>query len=157
MLIRHLPIIFICVVACTSKSEISKNKVESQKRMDTDRVSIKNTSNNDMSNPVLMVGTDIGSLFKTYYKVGYYDRMIQYTDSATINKFGRDSLMKMYRKLNLGYDIKLKSLTTEGNKKILHYESQTFATKAIRRLHVLIENDTARIVPQHLEKGDIFE
>ncbi len=157
MLIKHLPIIFIFVAACSSKSEISNNLVESQKRMDTERVSIKKTSNNDMSNPVLMVGADIGTLFKTYYKVGDYEKMVQYTNSATIDKFGRDSLLKMYRKLNLGFDIKLKSLTTEGNKKILHYESQTFATKAIRRLHVVIENDTARIVPQHLEKGDIFE
>ena len=63
----------------------------------------------------------------------------------------------MYRKLNLGYDIKIKSVTTEGNKKILHYEIQTFATKSIRILHVLIENDTSRIVTQHLEKGDILE
>ncbi len=157
MIIRHIPILLICVTACKSKNEISKNQVQSQKRIVTDRGSIKNTSNDDMSNPLLMIGSDIGSMFKTYYKIGSFDKMIQYTDSATINKFDHDSLIKMYRKLNLGYDIKIKSLTTEGNKKILHYEIQTFATKSIRRLHVLIENDTARIVPQHLEKGDIFE
>jgi hypothetical protein len=111
----------------------------------------------DMSNPVLIYGSNIGTLFKTYYKVGDFNSMIRYTDKATIERYGRDSLMKIYRKLNLGYDIQLKSMTSEGNVKILHYESSTFATKGVRRLHVVIEDDTARIVPQNLQSGDIFE
>jgi hypothetical protein len=111
----------------------------------------------ELSNPVLMMGTDIGTLFSTYYKVGDFRSMIRYTDKKTVEALGADSLMTVYRKLNLGYDIKLKSLTSEGNEKILHYESSTFATKGVRRLHVVIEDDTARIVPQHLESGDIFE
>jgi hypothetical protein len=31
------------------------------------------------------------------------------------------------------------------------------ATKQVKRLHVVIENDTARVVPQHLERGEVFE
>ncbi|MFN6013162.1 MAG: hypothetical protein ACK47F_00550 [Flavobacteriales bacterium] len=111
----------------------------------------------DLYNPVLIMGTDIGTLFKTYYKIGDFKSMVRYTDKATVDRYGNDSLMKIYRKLNLGYDIRLKNMTTEGNEKILHYESSTFATRGVRRLHVVVENDTARVVPQDLDSGDIFE
>jgi hypothetical protein len=111
----------------------------------------------DMSNPVLMMGTNLGILFKTYYKVGDYTKMMAYTSSSTINKYGKEKLLNMYRNLDFGYDMKLTNMTSEGNEKILHYEIIINATKQVKRLHVVIENDTARVVPQHLERGEIFE
>jgi hypothetical protein len=111
----------------------------------------------DLSNPVLMYGTDIGTLFKTYYKVGDFASMLRYTDKGTVQRYGKDSLMKIYRKLDLGFDMRLKNMTVEGNEKILHYETQIQATKEVKRLHVVIEDDTARIIPENLRSGDIFE
>jgi hypothetical protein len=145
-------ILFIC--SCGENTAQNKEDVEIHKPDATEEITAEQA---DMSNPVMIYGSNIGSLFKTYYKVGDFNAMIRYTDKATIERYGRDSLMKIYRKLNLGYDIKLKSMTSEGNVKILHYESSTFATKGVRRLHVVIEDDTARIVPQNLQSGDIFE
>ena len=111
----------------------------------------------DMTNPAFMMGTNIGSLFKTYYKVGDFTNMVTITSSTTIKKYGREKLLTIYRELNLGFDMAFKKMTVEGNEKILHYEVVIHATKQVKRLHVVIENDTARIVPQHLERGDIFE
>jgi len=111
----------------------------------------------DMTNPAFMMGTNIGSIFKTYYKVGDFNKMITYTASSTIKKYGREKLRSIYRNLDLGFDMKFKNMTTEGNEKILHYEVVINATKMVKRLHVIIENDTARIVPQHLDRGEIFE
>ena len=111
----------------------------------------------DMTNPAFMMGTNLGSLFKTYYKVGDFTNMIRYTSSTTIKKYGREKLLTIYRELNLGFDMAFKKMTNEGNEKILHYEVVINATKQVKRLHVVIENDTARIVPQHLERGEIFE
>jgi hypothetical protein len=111
----------------------------------------------DMSNPAFMMGTNLGILFKTYYKVGDYSKMLAYTSSSTIKKYGAEKLRNIYRNLDLGYDMKLTNMTTEGNEKILHYEIVINATKQVKRLHVIIENDTARVVPQHLERGEIFE
>ncbi len=111
----------------------------------------------DMSNPVFMMGTNLGILFKTYYKVGDYSKMLTYTSSATIKKYSKEKILNIYRNLDLGFDMKLTNMTTEGNEKILHYEIVINATKQVKRLHVVIENDTARIVPQHLERGEIFE
>ncbi len=111
----------------------------------------------DMSNPAFMMGTNIGTIFKTYYKVGDFNKMITYTASSTVKNYGREKLMSLYRNLDLGFDMKFKNMTTDGNEKILHYEVMINATKLVKRLHVVIENDTARIVPQHLENSDIFE
>jgi len=110
-----------------------------------------------MSNPAFMMGTNLGVLFKTYYKVGDYSNMLTYTSSSTIKKYGAEKLRIIYRNLDLGYDMKLTNMTTEGNEKILHYEIVINATKQVKRLHVIIENDTARVVPQHLGRGEIFE
>ena len=115
------------------------------------------TENFDMSNPAFMMGTNLGNLFKTYYKVGDYSKMLTYTSSSTIKKYGKKKLLNIYRNLDLGYTMKLTNMTTEGNEKILHYEIVMNATKQVKRLHVVIENDTARVVPQHLERGEVFE
>ena len=155
-MLRYVLILPLIVFVC-SCGDNNVKKLEEKQTSESDSTKEAVTENADMSNPVLIYGTNIGSLFKTYYKVGDFNAMIRYTDKATIERYGRDSLMKIYRKLNLGYDIKLKNMTSEGDRKILHYESNTFATKGIRRLHVVIENDTARIVPQNLRAGDIFE
>lgn len=150
---------FSTLISCTSSN--NSNKELNPKEIPSETTSNEEESNGrekyDMTNPAFMMGTDLGTLFKTYYKIGDFKKMVQYTSKATIEKYGADSLEKIYRKLNFGFDMKLKNMTTEGSEKILHYECLTLATKGVRRLHVVIENDTSRIVPLHLEKGDIFE
>jgi hypothetical protein len=149
---------FSTLMSCTSSN--NSNKELNPQDIPTETTSDEEENNGekfDMTNPALMMGSDLGTIFKTYYKIGDFKKMVQYTSKATIEKYGSDSLEKIYRKLNLGFDMKLKSITTEEETKILHYECQTFATKSIRRMHVIIENDTARIIPLHLEKGDVFE
>jgi hypothetical protein len=160
----QLPIIFVFTVLLSScenertMNTSSKNNTKQQERV----TPVKETQNEetetfDMTNPAFMMGTNIGSIFKTYYKVGDFNKMITYTASSTIKKYGRDKLLSIYRSLDLGYDMKFKNMTTEGNEKILHYEVIINATKQVKRLHVVIENDTARIIPQHLENRNIFE
>lgn len=149
---------FSTLMSCTSSN--NSNKELNPQDFPTETTSDEEENNSekfDMTNPAFIMGTDLGTLFKTYYKIGDFKKMVQYTSKATIEKYGADSLEKIYRKLNLGFEMKLKNMTNEGSEKILHYECQTFATKGIRRMHVVIENDTSRIVPLHLEKGDIFE
>jgi hypothetical protein len=140
-------------VASSSQKKSQQNNVEEIK-VDAKE---KEREGFDMTNPAFMMGTNIGILFKTYYNVGDFNNMITYTASSTIKKYGREKLMSIYRKLNFGFDMKFKNMTNEGDEKILHYEILMNATKQVKRLHVIIENDTARIVPQHLENGDVFE
>ena len=83
--------------------------------------------------------------------------MLTYTDSKSLEKYTGERLKIYYRKADLGMDLKLRNMTSEGNEKILHYELVVNATTIIKRLHVVIEKDTARVVPQDPESGRIFE
>lgn len=154
-------ILIIAVFTYTSScQQNNKNKVDIKKTEELSYEEEKNASEENiptLSNPALILGTDLGTLFKTYYNVGDFNAMLRYTDKSTLDHYGRDSLIKIYRKLNLGFEMRLRNITSEKNEKILHYEIMTYATKSVKRLHVVIENDTARIVPQNLQTGEIFE
>ena len=158
------PLLLLIVTACASGVEKESQKI-SEKQDSKNKNNLPDSISEevvqveyfDMSNPAFLMGTNIGSLFNTYYKVGDFDKMLSYTDSASIRKYGRENLKKHYRKADLGMDLKLRNMTSEGNEKILHYELVVNATKIIKRLHVVIEKDTARVVPQDPESGRIFE
>lgn len=112
----------------------------------------------DMRNPAIMMGSDLGSFIRKAYQVGDYDLMVQFTSQETIDKFGRDSLKNWYRDLDMGMYISLQSVTEEKNGLIImHYETIEKATKVMRRLPVVIEEDTARIAPPFPNKGTVFE
>lgn len=110
-----------------------------------------------MDNPIFMHGASIGNLFNAYYKIGAYEELVSLTDSSTVNRYGRTKLQRLYNKLNYGYPMKLLNRSMEGNKQVLHYEVSIQATTIIKRLHVVIEQDTARIVPSNLERGELFQ
>ncbi|MDP4798314.1 MAG: hypothetical protein NWR50_05555 [Crocinitomicaceae bacterium] len=110
-----------------------------------------------MSNPVLMSGTNIGKLFNAYYRTGQVEQLLIYSDKHTIEEFGIDKLSKFYKNLDYGYDMELSGLRQEGNFKLLTYTCRINATKVIKQLRVVIEDDTARIVPFNPELDLIFE
>jgi len=158
--LASFPLVSLLLLSCESEKSASSTPKKSQQYKvveSPNEPKVEEQEIFDMTNPAFMMGTNIGSLFKTYYKVGDFERMITYTSSATIKKFGRAQLLTLYRDLNLGFDMVFKKMTSEGDEKVLHYETIINATKQVKRLHVVIENDTARVVPQHLEEGEIFE
>ena len=146
-----LQLIVSTLSSCTNvNSPVTKTK-KAKENSETQPIEKENADEKtdpfDMSNPAFMMGTNLGD----------YSKMLTYTSSATIKKYGKEKLLKIYRNLDLGHDMKLTNMTSEVNEKILHYEIVINATKQVKRLHVVIENDTARVVPQHLERGEIFE
>lgn len=85
------------------------------------------------------------------------EKLITYTDQHTIAEFGIDKLSKFYKNLDYGYDMELSGLRQEGNFKLLTYTCSINATKIIKQLRVVLEDDTAKIVPSHPKLGLIFE
>jgi hypothetical protein len=113
-----------------------------------------------MSNPVMLSGAggvDIGRLFNAYYRTGQLEKLISLTDKRTVEKYGREKLKVYYRKLEYGFDIDLSGLRHEGEFDILTYTCFINATKVVKQLRVVVQNDTARIVPLNPEKGIVFE
>ncbi len=162
--ICFFPLLLLIATSCASGVEkesekISEKQDSKNKNNLPDSISeeVNQVEHFDMSNPAFLMGTNIGSLFNTYFKIGDFEKMLTYTDSKSLKKYSRERLKIFYRKADLGMDLKLRNMTSEKNEKILHYEMVLNGTKIIKRLHVVIENDTARIVPQNPESGRIFE
>ena len=113
-----------------------------------------------MANPVMLSaagGSDIGRLFSAYYRTGQQSKMYPLLDSQTKKSMSKDKVLQLLSKLDYGYDMKLSGATNEGPNYTLTYTCQIAQTKVIKQLKVVVENDTARMVPKDLLRGEIFD
>ncbi len=114
-------------------------------------------SNKPFSNPALIYGTSFGNFFQTLYKQGKYDDMIHFTSQKSIDKFGIKNIVDVYKTMEFGYSIKLKSKVHNRDKTItLNYETNKMATKGIMRILVVLENDTVKVILQSVKSKDPF-
>lgn len=151
-------IVFMSISSCSRPSK--KNTVDNStlKNTPVETTNAEQASKATMANPVLMeFGSDIGTMFNAYYRVGSIEKMIPFLDKKTKKRYTAAELHNSLSKLDLGYDLKLTGMSDSSDCKILSYSCQIDATKVIKRLVVVIENDTARIVPSNLAKGHIFQ
>jgi hypothetical protein len=115
--------------------------------------------NKGMANPVMLSsagGSDIGRLFNAYYRTGKLIEMYHLLDSKTKQRISKEQSLQLLSNLDYGYDMKLSNATNEGTNYILVYICQIAQTKVVKQLKIVIENDTARIVPKDLLNGKIF-
>jgi len=115
---------------------------------------------NGMSNPLMLSaagGSDIGRLFNAYFRTGQVDKMIPLLDSKTKQTFSKEDLRKMLVNLQYGYDMKLSGAQKDGSRYTINYLCQIAQTKIVKQLSVVIEDDTARVVPMNLKAGIIFK
>jgi hypothetical protein len=113
-----------------------------------------------MSNPIMLstaAGSDIGRLFNAYYRTGQVDKMIPLLDSKTKQTYSKEDLRKMLVSLQYGYDMKLSGAQKDGNRYTINYLCQIAQTKVVKQLNVIVEDDTARVVPMNLKEGEIFK
>ena len=112
-----------------------------------------------MANPVMLSaagGSDIGRLFNAYYRTGQQSRMYPLLDSRTKKSFSKAKVLQLLSKLDYGYDMKLSGAINEGPNYTLTYSCQIAQTKVVKQLKVVVEKDTARVVPKDLLRGEIF-
>jgi hypothetical protein len=109
------------------------------------------------SNPVLIYGSSFGNYFQMLYKTGKYEEMIKFTSSKSVKSFGSKAILELYKKMNFGYTIKLKSKNDLDNGSImLNYETIITATKGMLRMNVMVENDTTKIILQSINMDNPF-
>lgn len=134
---------FFFVVGCTSNNDIklpdTKTAIVS--------LSEKGDTNNLFLNPILIYGSSFGQYFQSLIKTSKFDVMLQFTSSKTIEKYGSDKLLKMYKQLDFAYPLKLKnSKQIQNGDTELTYETTIMATNKIFRMYVRVENDTTKLV-----------
>lgn len=113
-----------------------------------------------MANPIMLSaagGSDIGRLFNAYYRTGQQSKMYPLLDSQTKKSMSKDKVLQLLSKLDYGYDIKLSGATNNGPNYTLTYTCQIAQTKVVKQLKVVVENDTARVIPKDLLRGEIFQ
>jgi hypothetical protein len=113
-----------------------------------------------MSNPLMLSaagGSDIGRLFNAYYRTGQVEKMIPLLDSNTKQSFSKEEFRKMLVNLQYGYDMKLSGAQKDGNRYTINYVCQIAQTKVVKQLNVVVEDDTARVVPMNLKAGIVFQ
>ncbi len=112
-----------------------------------------------MANPVMLSaagGSDIDRLFNAYYRTGQQSKMYPLLDSQTKKSISKDKVLQLLSKLDYGYDMKLSGATNNGPNYTLTYTCQIAQTKVVKQLKVVVENDTARVVPKDLLRGQVF-
>lgn len=152
-----ISVLYTCLFSCSNPNGTVEEPSNSASALSTNDELTTIQEKSDMTNPAIMLGSDLGSIMRSFYGIGDFDRMLQFTSAETIERFGRDSLKSWYRNLDLRMEMKLLSVTQEPPYQILHYECIDKATKIIRRLPVIIENDTARVAPPFPSEGTIFQ
>ncbi len=110
----------------------------------------------DFSNPAVFIGTDFGNFIRALYGIGDFDQMIAFTSSSAIKRFGKDVLREYYRELDMRLEMKLLSTTKEDSLIILHYECIDKATRVVRRLPVIVENDSVKVHINQLKRKSLF-
>ena len=112
-----------------------------------------------MANPLMLSaagGSDIGRLFNAYYRTGQQSKMYSLLDGQTKKSMSKDKVLQLLSKLDYGYDMKLSGANNEGPNYTLTYTCQIAQTKVVKQLKVVVENDTARVVPKDFKMGEIF-
>lgn len=115
--------------------------------------------NKGMENPVMLSaagGVDVGRLFNAYYRTGKLNDMYQLLDSQTKKSFSKEKSLQLLADLDYGYDMKLSNASNEGPNFVLVYICQIAQTKVVKQLKVIVERDTARVVPKDFLNGKIF-
>ena len=113
-----------------------------------------------MSNPVMLSaagGADIVRVCNGYYRTGQQSKMYPLLNSQTKKSFSKAKVLPLLSKLDYGYDMKLSGAINDGQNYTLTYTCQIAQTKVIKQLKVVVENDTARVVPKDLLRGEIFQ
>ena len=102
--------------------------------------------------PELMLGSDFGNFFKTMHVTGRYKDMLSFTSEETIEKFGNKRLLDYYKRVQLSYPLNLRASVDSLDYKILLYKTNISATTKTIQIKVKVENDSAKIVFDSLNK-----
>lgn len=100
-------------------------------------------------------GSDFGNYFQTLYKLNQFESMVDITSKASVDKHGKDKILKFYENMQFGYDLgKLKAHVKNGDNTItLIYSDATIdATRVKKTINIVEENGKLKVVlPDNLD------
>ena len=141
------------IVSC---NEVPEAKViEGETPVSNERVveEVKVAEAGPYSNPAIIYGSNFGVYFQALYKIGDFETMLKFTSKESIDKHGEDRLFEFYQVMKFGFDIKPNAMKEIGDSTyILSFKTVNVATRNIRRMKVVVENDSCKVVlPSNLK------
>ena len=149
--------ISILICACSSRNEQPESDARVSKKQENFEVLDSDSVGKHFTNPVMIMGTDIGRLFNAYYRTGQTEKLMPFLNQETKLAFPPRELQIRLAQLDYGYEMKLSGMQKYEDGYILSYKCQIQATTVIKKLKVVVEDDTCRIMPYNLERGQIFQ
>lgn len=143
------------IISCTNVDEPSTNNKNTKDFNYQKKEKVKEV-NLDYSNPAFMAGSSFGNFFQIMYKTGRFKEMLKFTSKETKKKYGEKKLLRFYREMDFGYNIKLQSKNEIDNIITLNYTAEIMATTKIIRMDIVLENDTAKLVLNSLNTVNPF-
>jgi len=157
-----LTVLTLFLGSCENSTVDSKeySAVKFNEDIDATPVSIeKKEKTIDFSNPAFFGGSDFGSYIRVLYTQGKFDEIVNVTSKETIDKFGKENLIKFYKNMSFGYELKLnsQSFNKQDSTIVLNYMTNIIATKRVIRMKTKVENDTVRLVIDNIKTKNPFD
>ena len=150
---KNILIILFAFLALTCCTTDKTEKVISKKEVAPTSETTEEKPNYVLNQPAFFMGSDFMHFMQACRKIGDIDRMVQFTHSESIKRYGTNKVKEFYKHTNITYEMELKSIQKEDSVYVMNYVSNKFATKGVVRFNVVVENDTCKLVlPYHLSK-----
>ena len=116
-------------------------------KIDSKDVAVEKTQvKSEFSNPAYMDGSSFGKFFIAMIRTQNYDMALKFTSKESINKFGVDKIKEVYSNFKFNYKLEQKSITVSGKYSTIIYTTNEYATCKLKKLIVILENDTCKLV-----------
>ena len=139
------------IFSCEEKSAIETKTSELQKDailQKDDFIKVDPT----MSSPELFLGSGFGPGFMSFIRARNFEMALKFTSKESIDKHGHDVILEKYKNMKIDYILTRASKEEVGDKVILRYKTNEYATSKFKDFTVAIENDSCKIVlPDNLE------
>jgi hypothetical protein len=143
-----IPLLLVFIlVSCEAENveKVENETVETKKEV---KASIeKKVSIGEFSNPAIIYGTDFLSFFKSLKKLGQYNKMLDFTCSESVKKYGKEELLKFYKNdfVNMSNSSLKNMEKLDNDTYVMYYLNSEFATKKAFEIKVKVENDSTKL------------
>ena len=140
--------VLLVFASCGDKTAMKQLSVASSSNVTTPII-----VNSEFSNPGFIMGSNFGMFFISMIRTQNYDMALKFTSKESIETIGIDKIKEKYKNFSFNYKLNQKSMTKEGDKTILVYATNEYATGKLKKMVVINENDSCKLVlPENLDE-----
>lgn len=127
--------------SCSEKPKSVENKKISEEKKNEQPVL-------QWNNPNVFAGSNFGEFYQVLYKQNLTDELIKYTFFENSTESSKNAILEQIKKNMIATKLKLiKTDKLDSNHYLMHYQTNIMATSKMKRMKVVVINDTVRLDP----------